>query len=235
MVGVSSALATVSVASMRAQAFALTGMKWDTDRYGYACDDYGASLFVWNPCHIDVSQSSNFDQRFGWYDSATAADENWYVYDYSRGRDTFHYDNVSGNSALVSMDAANLGYSSTSTYTIGYTTWYGVGGELSSVAIQINDNSNVPWWTVDSGGSGADGSHLNIVQSMTHELGHALGLHHPTRDESQSPLAVMECLQAYGENHYTQPDDLNGVLYIYSGHGGDYGSPGPRPVKWCTR
>ena len=69
----------------------------------------------------------------------------------------------------------------------------------------------------------------DLQTAMTHELGHAFGLAHPTLGPLQG--VAMECTFDTGEVQLRSADDLNGEMYLYSGHPQDFFSP---RVQNCT-
>jgi putative Ig domain-containing protein/Ig-like domain-containing protein/matrixin len=78
-------------------------------------------------------------------------------------------------------------------------------------------------------------NHCNVQEITTHEMGHALGLHHswdPTFPGS--PSAADQAATMYYIAHFDgrcaslRPDDVNGITFIYPGSGG---GPGPLTVN----
>lgn len=178
---------------------------------------------MWNPCHIGLTLEPSGIPN--WSANVQAAANQWSITDPQLGQPDFVFDCCLGPGGQVDMQSQDLGGPDAyGNMLLGTTSWsYDMNGSMISATIQMNANPSIPWCTSNCPG----GQQVTLAEAMTHELGHALGLAHPVSGPNGG--AVMECVQTNGENTLVQPDDVNGALYLYSGHAVDFGYPGGSP------
>lgn len=95
--------------------------------------------------------------------------------------------------------------------------YYSSSGYESDADVTMSTDASITWCTFTQ--SPCSSPTDNLEESMTHEIGHALGLGHPATGPYAG--AVMQCEQAAGENDLVQLDDVQGERWLYGG--GDTG------------
>lgn len=219
---------TFASVSHRALAFRLIGPYWQHDENGGGCGPaaYNPPITSWNACVINV-YLSNLTVS-GWPQSANQAASKWNLYDSTYGRQDFSYDTLVPpvGQRQVSLYQSDLGGPDKNGITeLGTTSWRYSGTEMTSGIIQINTDSTISWCTVNDSGCPSS-TQFPVEETMSHELGHALGLNHPVYHDG---LTVMQCNHDPGELTLLGADDVSGESYLYSGHASDFGSPGSDP------
>jgi len=199
--------------------------KWTSDEYSNPCGQ--GSAFLWwprHPCVIGMFGTSELYSHPGWADTMKSAASGW-TESSSDGLD-FKYDTATPVNDQVQVDSADLGgYNSHGVIVLGQSAWFAFFGNMVAVTDTMNTNGAISWCTVDMSGCPTS-SQFNLREAMDHEMGHALGLDHPT--QGPNSWAVMQCTQATGETTYVQTDDYNGEKHIY-----EDGAPGTPSPKAC--
>lgn len=225
------------IAPSSAQAFASSGAGgWRHDRTGQLCGAYtvGGSLpYYWQhirACNINFEKSSTTIGSGGYSAPATAAATRWNgIID----PDTQHADfawvgsttaprqGYMGIGDLGSGDASGVTLGSTST-TSSRTNDY--ISEIVSATITMTNNAAADWY-VNSGSTYTVPYGKADWQSVAvHELGHALGLSHPTRYAAVD--VVMGACMARGTRLFNGRDDNGGLRWLYGYHNSNsWGSP----------
>lgn len=186
----------------------------------------------WNPCYIHLTYLSGITGRQSWQDTAIQAKSQWTAYDATYSHYVYVYDDGCCEPQQVTMDTSDLGGPDINKVVVygvtNYTHYAGNPNQLASSAITMSTDSYINWCTIDDVGC-LDANHLMLEGAMDHELGHGIGLNHPVHDSNGGYVSVLECLRQNGESGLRTSDDLNGQMYLYSGHASDFGSPGSSP------
>jgi hypothetical protein len=245
------AVAAVAVTGT-AWGFAITGaapptgggyqaIVWYQDMFANPCGGQGtkASLgLVFRECKVSWASDGSVNTRAGWAGTVANAANEWATYDATRGRPTFSYYGPDGCNAYanelycqaVLAHAEDLGPRDpqTGVISLGYAQIVFVCSysttdpcAIVSADVYVTTNGAANWYLSANGGS--IGSTQYDQQGVwEHELGHALGLSHPTLHNPP----VMACYETQGQISRIVTDDRNGLEYLYSGHGG-WGDPQP--------
>lgn len=220
------------IAAGPASGFAVTKagtykVKWGTDVDGVPCG--AIPVPVYRTCTTKYAYSSAVSARAGWAPAVSAAAGNWcHTYDASRSYALVYcyYDytpdgGVAGHG--VGVGALNLGGpAADGSITLGLTDYGSLivdsldpgWADMSTPFISINTNSSITWYANANASYTVPSGSNDLQTTLTHELGHALGLDHPSKGPSTTG-PVMQCFQAAGWNH-GKTDDFTGATYIYS-------------------
>jgi hypothetical protein len=212
-------------------AFAVTGQQWLWDWNSVNCGAASPAGY-WNACVIHYHTTAALNSMTGWHDTATLAAGWWYLYDgspYNRLDFQFVEDGrTSAKNAGVEMGVGDLGgRNANGIITLGLAQWtYYIApyNALYQVWTTTSTNSGISWHT---GICCASSTEYDMAESMIHELGHGLGLHHPVNGPNS--WAIMQCAQAYGESDRPKADDVTGESWLYAQHRQDFGTPGSIP------
>jgi hypothetical protein len=227
-------LVGASIASAQpAHAFAYLGAYWKSDQNGVGCGPN--SVFIlgigsWNPCVISYAMAPTYvNHGANWYQMGVQAANAWSLYDASYRRQVVSFNQTSSlfsGNPQVQIVGADLGCCTAPVYS-GQTLTYVYTSDRTSIAfaeVDINTNPNMPWASTNAPTS----STIDEQQTVEHELGHSIGLGHSVLGPNAG--IVMECHTNAGEAlNSLSADDVNGGMWIYAGHQGDFGSPIPPP------
>jgi hypothetical protein len=112
-----------------------------------------------------------------------------------------------------------LGFSSTACYDVNAISTQTCTIAYSEIGLDPRANWAYTQYTTSSG-------HVNFGQTLEHEIGHSLGLHHPVTGPGSG--RVMQCYQANGEALYPNldGDTISGLGYAYGRYPqANYGNP----------
>ena len=142
---------------------------------------------------------------------------------------------------LMDQDTAHNGTSWTTPYTCNGQGVIGIGGPTSQGAARTYRGIS-PYYAAGSGKVSmrrwtCDYDTSVFVETLMHELGHVLGLHHPnqlqsihtTTTQAQWDQAVMRSQAHTPSNLVPQTDDIQGMQFYYG-----TAAPGPAPVANFT-
>jgi Matrixin len=213
---------------MSAYPYARTGQQWITDWNSAPCGPYSGG--TWNPCTEHYYTTTAFNNQTGWNSALANAAAGWSLYDAGRNQQDFLFVNdsrISTSNAGVQVTAGDLGgRGANGVITLGTASWqYFLPpyNALYQVFITMSTDSQISWSTTGAPTS----SQYDLIEASMHELGHGLGLTHPT--QGPYSFAVMQCNMAAGENDRRLADDLQGQSWLYSSHRADFGTPGSSP------
>lgn len=237
-----SLVAGLLIAAPSAYAFATLSQEWDGDGTNQ-CGSTTAKLGTFRPCDVGFYYDSSITSR-GWDAAVRAAAYDWcYHNDPNHGNQPdFCWEDVSngGGTAGADISAADLGGAgangsivlgqdyNTAQFVAGY--WVLTHNDsLTNAQVQLNDNAAATWY-VNSGTSYTVPSNSwDFQTNAMHELGHALGLNHPTQFDSGPGTPVMACELYAGVYNHGSADDINGELWLYGGENSQWGSPQQSP------
>ena len=214
------------------------------DDGGLPCGS-ASPAYLYRACDIAFVYDSTITGR-GWDSVVRAGAYDWcYVNDPYTGTSDFCWEDYTYNGGLptvgiygnygVNVTAADLGgYNSQGFIILGeegysYTNALYAGNDFYGLVhgyVEISTDSAISWYVNSSQGSyTVPSGYIDMQTTVTHELGHGLGLNHPVQTDTGPGTPVMGCVENSGIYNHGSSYDFNGMRYIYDSYNSAWGTP----------
>lgn len=228
--------------SSPATGFSSLGQEWDSDGTNQCGNTTAMTpLLTYRPCNILFSYDSSITSR-GWDAVVRGGAYNWCYHSdpYQGNHSDFCWEDgtyIGGNIGAY-VSAGDMGQNADGSWVAGtdsnvatQTQWSVIthNNTISYADVQLNTNSKIPWYVNANSSYTVPASSFDLQTTVSHEMGHALGLNHPQHDDYGSTDPVMSCVQHLGMYNHTSTDDAHGQLWLYGGENSAWGSPQASP------